>query len=88
MLPSDKEHKKDFTEVPIVGFRNGKNFKDYLVRTALPKMVKSGGSKPCGKGTCLVCDHILTLLQQKHVGKYFKFEEHALTVTQKEFFIF
>ena len=38
LLGPDKEHKKAFTEVLIVGFRNGKNLKDYLVRTALPKI--------------------------------------------------
>ena len=32
ILPaSDQEHKKVFPEVPIVGFRNGKSLKDYLV---------------------------------------------------------
>ena len=28
MLAPDKEHKKGFTEVPIVGLRNGKSLKD------------------------------------------------------------
>ena len=59
LLAPDKEHKKVFPEVPIVGFRNGKSLKDYLVRAALPKMDNAGGSEPCGKGTCQVCDHII-----------------------------
>ena len=29
LLAPDKEHKKVFSEVPIVGFRNGKSLKDY-----------------------------------------------------------
>ena len=32
LLTPDKEHKKVFQEIPIVGFRNGKSLKDYLVR--------------------------------------------------------
>ena len=31
LLAPNKEHKKVFSEVPIVGFRNGKSLKDYLV---------------------------------------------------------
>ena len=52
LLAPDKEHKKVFPEVPIVGFRNGKSLKEYLVRAALPKMDNAGSSEPCGKGTC------------------------------------
>ena len=45
---------------PIVGFRNDKSLKDYIVRAALPKMDNAGGSEPCGKDTYQVCDHITT----------------------------
>ena len=37
LLAPDKEHKKVFPDVPVVGFRNGKSLKDYLVRAALLK---------------------------------------------------
>ena len=30
------------------------------MRAALPKMDNAGGSESCGKGTCQVCDHIIT----------------------------
>ena len=30
------------------------------MRAVLPKMDNAGGSEPCGKGTCQVCDHIIT----------------------------
>ena len=33
LLAPDKEHQKVFPNVPIVGFRNGKSLKDYLVST-------------------------------------------------------
>ena len=50
LLAPDKEHKKVFPEVPIVGFRNGKSLQDYLVRATLPKMDNAGGSEQCGEG--------------------------------------
>ena len=53
-LAPDKEHKKVFPDVTVVGFRNGKSLKDYLVRAALPKTNETGTCKPCGKKTCLV----------------------------------
>ena len=56
----DKEHKKVFLIVPIVGVRNGKSLKDYLVRTALLKNNKTGKGEACGKKTCLVCNSIRT----------------------------
>ena len=56
----NKEHKKVFSDVPVVGFWNGKSLKDYLVRAKLPKLDESGRCEPCGKKTCLVCDSIST----------------------------
>ena len=37
LLAPDKEHKKVFPNVPVVGFCIGKSLKDNLVRAALPK---------------------------------------------------
>ena len=74
LLAPDKQHKNVFTEVPIVGFRNGKSLKDYLVRAALPKTDSAGGLEPCEKGTCQVCDHIITTntFTTKACGELFK----------------
>ena len=60
LLTPNKEHKKVFPDVPVVGFRNGKSLKDYLVRAKLPKLGVSGRCEPCGKKACLVCDSIST----------------------------
>ena len=60
LLTPNKEHKKVFPDVPVVGFRNGKSLKDYLVRAKLPKLDESRRCEPCGKKTCLVCDSIIT----------------------------
>ena len=60
LLAPEKEHKKVFPDVPVVGFCNGKNLKDYLVRAALPKTNETRRCEPCGKKTCLVCNSIRT----------------------------
>ena len=60
LLTPNKEHKKVFPNVPVIGFRNGKSLKDFLVRATLPKINGSGRCEPCGKKTCLVCDSIST----------------------------
>ena len=49
----DKQHKKVFLDVPVVGFCNGKNLKDYLARAAMAKNNETGICEPCGKKTCL-----------------------------------
>ena len=76
LLAPDKDHKKLFPEVPIGGFRNGKSLKDYLARAALPKRDNDGGSESCGKGTCQVCDHIITTntFTTKAHGEVFKIQ--------------
>ena len=61
LLAPDKEHKKVFPNVPVVGFRDGKSLKDYLVRAALSKFNESGRCEPFGKKTCLVCNLIRQL---------------------------
>ena len=60
LLTLNKEHKNIFPNVPVVGFGNGKSFKDYFVRAKLPKLEESGICEPCRKKTCLVCDSIST----------------------------
>ena len=88
LLAPDKEHKKVFSEVPIVRFRNGKSLKDYLVRAALPKMDNAGGSEPCGKGTCQVCDHIITTntFTTKACGEVFKIQSGSLNCNSEKVF--
>ena len=46
LLAPDKEYKKVFPDVPVVGFRNGKSLKDYLVRAAPPKTNETGRCEP------------------------------------------
>ena len=42
LITPNKEHKKVFPNVPIVGFQNGQNLKDYSVRAKLPQREESG----------------------------------------------
>ena len=80
LLAPDKEHKNFFPAVPIVEFRNGKSLKDYMVRAALPNMNNAGGSERCGKGTCQVCDLIITsnTFTAKVCGEVFKIQSGPL----------
>ena len=90
LLARDKELEKVFPEVPIVVFQNAQSLKDYLVRVVLPKMDNARGSEPCGKGTCQVCNHIITTntFTTKASGEVLKIESGTLTVTLKRFFTF
>ena len=76
LLAPDKEHKKVFPDVPVVGFRNGKSLKDYLVRAALPKTNETGRCEPCGKKTCLVYNSIITttIFTTEACGEVFKIQ--------------
>ena len=58
LLAHNKDRKKVFHNIPVVGFRNGKSFKDCLVRAALPKSNETGKFEPCGKKSCLFCNSI------------------------------
>ena len=44
ILACDEDHKKVFPKVPIIGFRDNKDVKSYLVRAVLP-----GRCQPCGE---------------------------------------
>ena len=49
LLTPDKEHKKVFSNVPVVWFQNGKSLYDCLVRAKLPKLEEDRRCKPCGR---------------------------------------
>ena len=86
LLAPDKEHKKVFLDVPVVGLRNGKSLKDYLVRAALPKANETGRCEPCGKKTCLVCDSIrtTTTFTTKPCGESFKIKSGPLNCNSEK----
>ena len=47
LLTPDVAHKADFINVLIIGFKNHRSLKDYLVQVVLSKVDAEGRSKPC-----------------------------------------
>ena len=47
LLAPDEAHKKVFSEVPNIGFKISKSFKDHLIEAVLPQLHGKGKSKPC-----------------------------------------
>ena len=60
LLTPDVAHKAVFTDVPLIGFKNHRSHKDYLVRDLLPKVDAEGRSKQCEgkKSSCEVCESV------------------------------
>jgi len=56
LLSCDREHKEVFNDTPIVGFKNGKSLKQFLVRAKLPDVCNiENKSSKCRKSNCKVC---------------------------------
>ena len=86
-----KEHKKVFPNVPVTGFWNDQNVKDYLVRATLPKLNQSEIWEPCGKKICLVLncslrwesENQILLCFNNHEDEHRAFRKGKGKVTQK-----
>ena len=85
LLTPNKEHKKVFQDIPIVGFRNGKSLKDHLVRAKLPNVEITERSESCGKGNCQVCDFIwdTDTFTTKACGETFKIQSGILNCSSQ-----
>ena len=83
LLAPNKEQKKLIPNLPVIGFRNGKNLQDYLVRETLPFLDESGRCKPCGKKSCLVRDSISTATTEV-CQETFKIQSGPLTCDSKK----
>ena len=57
LLAPDEQHRKVFTNIPRIGYKNGKSLKDHLVRSVLPKIDVAGNSGPCSgkRPPCELC---------------------------------
>ena len=86
LLTPDKEHKKVFQEIPILGFRNGKSLKDHLVRAKLPNVEITGSSESCGKRNCQVCDFICDTdtFSTKACSETFKIQSGVLSCNSQK----
>ena len=49
LLAPDEQHRNVFTDIPRIGFKNGKCLKDHLVRSVLPKIDVADNSGPCSR---------------------------------------
>ena len=60
LLTPDQAHKRVFSEVLIIGFKNAKTLKYHLVRAVLPQLDREGRSKPCegANRSCEVCESV------------------------------
>ena len=59
LLTPDREHRKVFENVPIIGFKKGKSLKEILVRAKVPPLkTEKGFCGPCNKPRCEICKHI------------------------------
>ena len=60
LLTPDQAHKKVFSEVPIIDFKNSKSLKDHLLRAVLPQLDREDRSKPCegANRSCGVCESV------------------------------
>ena len=72
--------------MPVVGFRNGKTLKDYLVRASLPKTNETGRCEPCEKKICLVCNSIRTTatFTTEAFGEGFKIQSGSLSFNSEK----
>ena len=75
ILQSDEEHKKVFSEVPLVSFRRAKTLQDILVRSKLNDTNSATGScKQCNHPLCEVCNILEvsnTFFNFDHSKQYF-----------------
>ena len=73
LLTTDKNHRDVFQEIPLIGFRNAKSLKDYLIRAKLPKENVSLGCFHCKKTNCEICNLIeesTTFTDKDHTKEY------------------
>ena len=86
LLTPNKEHKKVFPDVSVVGFRSGKSLKGYLVRAKLSELEESGRYEPCGKKTCLICNSIstITTFTTEACQETFKIQKGPLSCDSKK----
>ena len=81
ILACDEDHKKVFSEVPIIGFKDNKNLKSHLVRAALRDINEVDRCEPCyGKRPpCQLCSNMknTSTFKSKHSNKVYQIIEFA-----------
>ena len=80
LLTPDGKHRDVFQEIPLVGFRNAKSLKDFLVRAKLPKETVTFGCFKCNKCNCQICNLLeeSTSFTDKAKSREFKIRQGPL----------
>ena len=57
LLAPDEQHRNVFTDIPRIGFKNGKSLKDHLIRSVLLKIDVADNFGPCSgkRPPCELC---------------------------------
>ena len=85
LLTPDKEHKKVFQDILVVGFRNRKSLKDHLVRVELPNVEITGRSESCEKGKVRFASFCaIQTLSAKACGETFKIQSGILNCNSQK----
>ena len=80
ILACDKDHKRVFPEVPIIGLENSKNSKSHFVRAALPDINEVGRCEPCGgkRPPCQLCSNMknTSTFKSKHSNEVYQIKKN------------
>ena len=85
LLTPNKKHKKVLPNVSVIGFRNGKSLKDFLVRATLLKLNESGRCEPLGKNSFSLWLYNATTFTTEACRETFKIQSGPLTCDSKKF---
>ena len=84
LIAPNEQHREVFTDIPRIGFKNGKSLKDYLVRSVLPKIDVAGNSGPCGRKRppCELCKLMkkIQLLKSEIQTEFITFTNHLIAI--------
>ena len=91
LLAPDEQYRKVFTDIPRIGFKNGKSLKDHLVRSVLPKVDVAGNSGPCGgkRPPCELCKLMkkLQLFKSEILTKFITFTNHLIAIPKTQYIL-
>ena len=81
ILTCDEDHKKVFSEVTIIGFKNNKNLKSHLMRADLQDINEVGRCEPCGgkRPPCQWCSNMknTSTFKSKHSNAVYRIRENC-----------
>ena len=80
ILACDEDHRKVFSKVPIIDFKNNKNLKSHLVRAALSDINEVDRCEPCGgkRPPCQLCNNMknTSTFKSKHSNEMYQIKKN------------